>query len=185
MGFQATLTSAAGNAPLAVGLGNGVGAPAMFLIAGVILTLFAVPFAAMSRRITNAGAFYSYVTAGISRPAGVAAGWVAQCTYNVVLLVPLAYAGYFGSYIFEAEFGVTVPWPVFTFAVLLFVWLVGLRGIELNTLVLGIFLLLEVAILLATIIGIAMGPGLTVEAVKPENVFDGNFGGRTGFSSKA
>lgn len=86
LAFQAPLTSAAGNVPLAIGLGNGVGAPAAFVIAGVILTFFAVPFAAMSRRITNAGAFYSYVSAGINRPAGVAAGWVALFTYNILLL---------------------------------------------------------------------------------------------------
>jgi amino acid transporter len=77
MAFQAPLTSAAGNVPLLVGLGNGMGAPTAFILCGVLLSLFGVAFAAMSRRVTNAGAYYAYVAAGINRPSGVAAGWVA------------------------------------------------------------------------------------------------------------
>jgi len=41
---------------------------------GGVLALFAVGYAAMSQRITNAGAFFAYVAAGFGRRAGVAAG---------------------------------------------------------------------------------------------------------------
>lgn len=178
MAFQAPLTSAAGNVPFLVGLGNGLGAPAAFLMAGVLLSLFAVPFAAMSRRITNAGAFYSYVAEGLGKPAGVAAGWIAMFTYNVLLLVPVAYAGYFGNYVFNVELGLDVPWQVFSFGILLIAWLFGMRGIEANTILLGIFLLLEVAILLLTVVSVISRTGFSGAApsLDPSQVFSGNVG---------
>ena len=47
--------------PLGVFLGDGAGFPGAYVIAGVLLLLFAVGFAAMSHHVTNAGAFYAYV----------------------------------------------------------------------------------------------------------------------------
>src|SRR6202790_1346349 len=52
------------NTPLAVGWGNGLGAPAAFLFATVVLTIFSVGYVAMSRRVTTAGGFYSYTSHG-------------------------------------------------------------------------------------------------------------------------
>jgi amino acid transporter len=176
MAFQAPLTSAAGNVPFVVGLGNGVGAPGMFVVCGIVLSLFAVAFAAMSRRITNAGAFYAYVAAGINRPAGTAAGWIALFTYNVLLLVPVAYAGYFGNYVFQAELGIGVPWQVFSFGVLVLIWMVGMRGIEVNTILLGIFLILEVSILVLTVVAVLFKHGFAAASFAPSEVFSGNFG---------
>ena len=41
------------NTPLAVGFGNGLGAPAAFIFATVILTIFSVGYVAMSRKVTT------------------------------------------------------------------------------------------------------------------------------------
>ncbi|HEU4540278.1 MAG TPA: hypothetical protein VFR23_04050 [Jiangellaceae bacterium] len=49
------------------------GFPIAFIIVALLLALFAVGYVAMSRHVTNAGAFYTYVTHGLSKPAGVAA----------------------------------------------------------------------------------------------------------------
>jgi amino acid transporter len=164
--------------PFIVGQGNGIGSPGAFILGGVILTFFAIPFAAMSRRITNAGAFYSYISAGFGRPAGTAAGWVALFTYNVLMLVPVAYAGYFGSYVCQAELGMDVPWQIFSFGVLLFVWLIGIRGIEVNTILMATFLVAEVAILVLTIIGVfsKTGFGSVTTSFAPSEVLSGNVG---------
>ena len=68
---QAPLTGIAGALPLAIGLGNGAGAPAAYLVVGIVIALFAVGFITMSRHVTDSGAFYSYigrVSAGDSAP---------------------------------------------------------------------------------------------------------------------
>ena len=41
---QAPLTGIAGALPLAIGMGNGAGAPAAYLVVGVVIALFAVGF---------------------------------------------------------------------------------------------------------------------------------------------
>ncbi|WP_424534146.1 APC family permease [Sphaerisporangium viridialbum] len=175
MAFQAPLTAVAGNMPLIVGLGNGAGAPLAFIVSGVVLTLFAVPFVAMSHRITNAGAFYSYISAGLGRPAGVAAGWLAVCAYNVIMLVPIAYAGYFGNQVFRDELSIDVPWTLISAAILIFAWLVGIRGIELNTVIMGCLLCLEVGILVLVVAGALLDPS-TDKSLIVSDAFSGNIG---------
>ncbi|MFC9897335.1 hypothetical protein ACFVMC_26910, partial [Nocardia sp. NPDC127579] len=86
--FMAVATAApiaamTGNVPASVALGNGVGAPAAFVVATVVLTIFAVGYIAMSRYITTTGAFYGYVSHGLGRVPGLAAGLLAVLAYMV------------------------------------------------------------------------------------------------------
>lgn len=64
----APITAMVGNVPIAVGSGNGAAAPAGYLIATIVLGLFAVGYAAMSKHITATGAFYGYISHGLGRP---------------------------------------------------------------------------------------------------------------------
>src|SRR6266581_1445332 len=48
------------NTPIAVGFGQGVGAPSAFIFASIVLTVFSVGYVAMARKKTTAGGFYSY-----------------------------------------------------------------------------------------------------------------------------
>ena len=50
---------------LSIALGAGAGTPGIYLIAGLVESLFAVGYVRMSRRITNAGAFWAYVSRGL------------------------------------------------------------------------------------------------------------------------
>ena len=52
------------NTPIAVGFGNGIGAPAAFLFATLVLVVFSVGYVAMSRKITTAGGFYASSATG-------------------------------------------------------------------------------------------------------------------------
>jgi amino acid transporter len=47
------------NTPIVVGYGNGIGAPAAFIFATVVLVIFSVGYVAMARKKTTAGGFYS------------------------------------------------------------------------------------------------------------------------------
>lgn len=70
---QAPLTGIAGAVPIAIAIGNGAGAPAAYLAAGVIVLLFSVGFVAMGRHVVDAGAFYTYIGKGLGRSAAPAA----------------------------------------------------------------------------------------------------------------
>src|SRR3979411_2205762 len=71
------------NTPLVVGFGNGLGAPASVLFATVILTVFSVGYVAMSRKVTTAGGFYSYISHGLGRELGLGTGFGAVVAYSV------------------------------------------------------------------------------------------------------
>jgi amino acid transporter len=62
------------NVPIAVGYGNGIGAPASFLVATIVLTIFSVGYAAMARKVTTVGGFYSFISHGLGRELGMALG---------------------------------------------------------------------------------------------------------------
>ena len=79
----APITAMTGNTPIAIGYGNGIGAPAGFLVATIVLTLFTIGFVAMARHITTAGAFYGFITHGLGQVWGMATGALATMAYVV------------------------------------------------------------------------------------------------------
>lgn len=79
------LTGQLGNVPIAVGLGNGIGAPAGFEIGIVMLVLFSVGYVKMMRSVPSSGGFYSFISHGLGRPFGLGAGWSAIFAYAFVV----------------------------------------------------------------------------------------------------
>jgi amino acid transporter len=78
----APLTVAAGVIPTAYQTTGLTGIPAAFVTIAVILGLFAVGYVAMTRHITNSGAFYAFISRGIGRAVGVGAALVALLSYS-------------------------------------------------------------------------------------------------------
>ena len=79
----APLTVAAGVIPTAYATTGLTGIPAAFLVVAVILAVWASGYVAMTRHISNAGAFYAFISAGLGRVTGVAAALVALLAYCV------------------------------------------------------------------------------------------------------
>src|SRR6202030_1124661 len=59
------------NVPIVVGYGQGVGAPAAFMFATIVLVVFSVGYVAMARKKTTAGGFYSYISHGLRPELGI------------------------------------------------------------------------------------------------------------------
>lgn len=170
----APLSGTVGNGPLAILLGTGVGAPGAFVATGIILVLFAIGFSAMGREITNAGAFFAYITTGLGPRLGMAAGYVAMLSYNVLQVYVAAFVGYFGNLTFRNEFNVDVPWEVFAFGLLAVVLLLGIVGVDVNAKLLGVFLTAEMVLLLALDIAVIVNNGwssYTPDSLNPGRVF--------------
>ena len=72
-----------GNVPFAAGFGNGIYVPAAFLLATIVLTIFSVGFAAMAQKVSSVGGFYSYISLGLGRDMGMAAGMASFVSYSV------------------------------------------------------------------------------------------------------
>jgi amino acid transporter len=145
---QAPLTGVAGTLPVPLGLGNGGGVPAVYLAVGVMIALFSVGFTAMSRHVTDAGAFYTYVSHGLGRPLGVGASQVAVLCYSAVQ------AGMYGLYgvvvqgLFQRYASIDLPWWVWTVATVLLVQALGSLNIELGARLLALLVVAETSLLL-------------------------------------
>ena len=142
----APLASMIGNLPIALGRGNGIGTPGAFAIAGATLLCFAVGYAAMSRRIVNTGAFYTYITEGLGVAAGIGSAYTAVIAYLAFTFGLAAFFGYFTDLVLR-QAGVQVPWAIYAGVGIALVALLGYRSIDLSSVILGALMIGEVVIL--------------------------------------
>src|SRR5207248_8844561 len=99
------------NVPIAIGYGNGVGAAASFLVATIVLTIFSVGFAAMARKVTAVGGFYSFISHGLGRELGMGMGFASVVAYSVFEASLCGGFAYFANLKIITLFNVDVPWP--------------------------------------------------------------------------
>ena len=174
----APLTVMAGIAPLAIMIG-GIGAPAGYLIAGLILTVFAVAFTAMSKYIHNAGAFYSYIARGLGKPAGLGAAALAVYSYNAIQIGLYGAFGYFAAITAKDLTGLDLPWWAWAAAGIAVVWFFGYRSIHGGAKILGALLIAEtgiLALLAAAILLKGGAHGLSLASFAPAHVVTGGMG---------
>lgn len=173
----APLTVVGGSVPIGITIGNGAGFPAMYAIGAVILFFFAVGFTAMTRYVPNAGAFYTYIGAGLGRAHGLGASFLALLTYQTIQAAVYGYLGAaLGSEV-AAIGGPDLPWWVWAAAAIGVVGVLGFRHIDLSSKVLGVLLIAEIAIVLVVDAGVVLvggGPeGLSTAAVTPSGIASG------------
>ena len=170
----APLTAIVGAAPLAFGLGNGAGAPSAYILAGLVYLVFAVGFTAMSRHVGSAGAFYVFVSQGLGKSWGAAAGAITLLTYVEIQIAVYAFFGIVLAGVGESA-GLALPWWVWACICMVVVDFFATRNIELSGKVLGVCLLGEVAVLLILNLAILFqggGPeGIVFTSFAPETVF--------------
>ena len=169
----APLTVMAGIAPLGIKIA-GIGAPATYLVVGVVLMIFAIAFTTMSKYIHNAGAFYSYITLGLSKPMGLGAAALAVFSYNAIQIGLYGAFGYFASTTTRSLIGIDIPWWLWAGIGMVLVWFLGFRSIRAGSRVLVVLLLTEtgILVLLATVVLIQGGAeGIRFDSFAPSNLF--------------
>lgn len=180
MAWNAPLVIVVGIIPVMFFVGNGVGTPVVFLVAGLIILSFAVGFTRMARVLPNPGAFYAYITAGLGREAGLGAGLLALAMYFCGYTGTFAFAGVvFGSLVHDTFHGPSAPWWVWALLFWAFVGVLGYLRIDLSAKVLMYFLAAEVlAILVFDLLIASQGgaSGLSAAPIAPQHWFDGSFG---------
>jgi amino acid transporter len=171
----APITAMTGNLPIAVGSGNGLAAPAGFLVATVVLTLFSIGFVAMARHITTAGGFYGFISHGLGPVWGMASGVLAAVAYVVFEGSLIGIFSYFASDALDQWFGWQVNWLVLAVIGIAIVGLLGYFDISVAAVVLGVFLVGEVLLLGALALSVLFqggGPdGMVWSALNPVKAF--------------
>ncbi|GAA0219984.1 APC family permease [Actinomadura nitritigenes] len=164
---------------LSIALGNGAGVPGTYLIAGVVLALFSAGYVRMSRRITNAGGFYTFARQGLGRRAGGATAYVALLAYNAATIGIFGALAYFGSEVISDIAGAHVSWQVCALAFFLVTAVLAYFEVTMSAKVLGVALAAEVLVLLGFDAAVLVhdGPrGFSLEVFEPAVVFGGGFG---------
>ena len=171
----APITAMTGNVPIALGYGNGIGAPAGYLVATIVLTLFTVGFVSMARYITTAGAFYGFITHGLGQVWGMAAGALATMAYIVFEGSLVGIFSFFTHDALNRWLGVDTNWLIIAIVGIIVIGLFGYFDINIAAAFLGVTLVAEVLLLGALAFAVLFsggGPdGLVGEAVNPLNAF--------------
>ncbi|MDT5018498.1 MAG: hypothetical protein QOD39_4658 [Mycobacterium sp.] len=155
----APITAMTGNVPIAVGFGNGLGAPAGFLFATIILTLFALGYVAMAKHITTAGAFYGFISHGLGQIWGMASGLLATFAYVVFEGSLVGGCAYFANDAVNTIVGVDIPWLWFAIGAAVIIAALCHFHISLTAAILSVTLTCEVLILLALAFSVIFSGG--------------------------
>lgn len=172
----APLTAIGGALPVMLAIGNGAGNPMAYVVAAVVLLLFSVGYAAMSRHVVDAGAFYAYVSKGLGTPVGVGAAGLALLTYTAIQAAIYGLAGATAQGLSTQYGGPDLPWWVWAFLFMTVVGLLGYRNIDVGTKVLGVLLTLEIGVIAVVAVAVlAQGgaDGIDVRSFTPSAFFSG------------
>ncbi|NYG57132.1 amino acid transporter [Nocardioides daedukensis] len=171
----APITAMVGNVPIAIGSGNGANAPAGYLVATIVLSLFALGYSAMAKHITSTGAFYGYISHGLGRVVGMAAGALTTLAYVVFEAALVGIFAFFASTFVSAHLGPDVNWIWFAVLMLGVNALLTYFDINITAKILGIFLITEIlmlALMTGSILFTGGGPeGWSLGSLNPLNAF--------------
>src|ERR1700687_1495479 len=173
------------NTPIAVGYGNGLGTPAAFLFATIVLTIFSVGYVAMARKVTTAGGFYSYISHGLGRELGLGTGFAAVVAYSVFEASLAGGFAYFLQSMLSTIGNATglgwlgyIQWPWLALFMVVAISLITYFDIRISARVLGVFLIGEILFLLIFDLfmvgrGATTSTAFTLASLNPVKAFQG------------
>jgi amino acid transporter len=175
------LTVVVGLFPIMISAGNGIGMPGAFVVAAVVLMIFAVGYVAMSRHVTNAGAFYAYSTLGLGRIPGLGAATLAIFAYNAIQAGLYGGFGYYAGQLINNKLGTHLPWWLLSMLAMVACLGLGIQGVHSGARVLGVFMTLEVTMITVLCIFSLTGKNVPVsdfslQPFSPSVVFGGAVG---------
>jgi amino acid transporter len=175
----APLTVVAGVVTTAYAVTGLTGVPAAFIIVALVLGIFSVGYVTMARYISNAGAFYAFISRGLGRPVGVGASLIAVVAYN---LLQVGLYGAFGpnAASFAADnFNIHAAWWVWALGAWLVVTILGLVRVDLSGKVLGVLLSVELVVVIALAISGLTKPAhghVSYATLSPSNLTSAGLG---------
>ncbi|TWF75018.1 amino acid/polyamine/organocation transporter (APC superfamily) [Pseudonocardia hierapolitana] len=179
LAFAAPLTGIIGLGPITLGEGGSPGAPGAFLLTTLILLVFSVGFAAMSREHAGPGGFAVYVGKAFGERAARGATGVAVIGYNTFLGGSVALFSASTANVLTGRYGIDLPWWVYGLTALAAIAVLGYREVKLSVRVLGVLLVAEVVIVLvldAVVLATGGADGLDVDGFSPTAMTQGGIG---------
>jgi amino acid transporter len=185
---SAPLTAVAGGQAATYLVTGNKGIPFLFIPLAIVLGVFAVGYAAMSRHVADAGAFYTYVVRGLGRIPGVGVAFVALVSYNAMQIGIYGLFGVATSAFMADKIGITLDWQWWCLIGGAIIATLGVLKIDLNARVLGVALILEVLVVAIFDLGVISSPGpqgLTTVGFSPSEATGTALGAALTFSVAA
>jgi len=181
---SAPLTVLGGGVTTTFAVTGAVGVPLSYLLIAVALGLFAVGYAAMSRYVSNAGAFYAYLANGLGRSWGVSGSFVAVIAYNAMQVGLYGLFGsVLGSFVHDKFPSVDFPWWAWVLVAMALIAVLGILRVDLNATILAVMLLLEIFVTALFDIGAFLHPAdgtVSTAGLNPTNLFGSSVIGALG-----
>lgn len=165
---------------ISVNISFGIAVPIAFVGVLLLMTLFALGFTSMTRRIPRPGAFYTYIGEGLGRPLGLGGSFLALTTYGFNIIAAIVFSGIAVKNLIVSFAGASpVPWWVWALIMLSTVWALSYFNVELSAKVLSTVLVVEVtAIVIFDIVVITNGgpEGHSLAPWNPANLLTSSIG---------
>src|ERR1700683_5285821 len=170
----APMTALLFNVPVIVS-GAGWAVPAAFIVALVMLLIFTVGYVEMTRRVTSAGGFYSFVSHGFGQTLGLGTASVITFSYTILTGSIVGIFAYFARTTISDWTGANIPLIVLLLGAVAVCLVFAYFDIKITARVLGVFFVAEVGVLLIFAIAVLVqggAHGLTAAPLNPLNVLE-------------
>ena len=134
--------------PISLSAGAGMATALTYAATTAILLIFSVGFAQMAKRITSAGAFYTFTSAGLGRPAGLGVGFTVLAGYSMISPAIAGGFGFYASALLSTHFNLDIAWYWCSIAALVLMFVISFFRITYGARILSFLLAVEVIIVL-------------------------------------
>lgn len=137
--------------PAGIAATGGNAFPVLFIAIAFVFSLFSISYLAVSRRLPASdasGGFYSLVSRGLGRPAGVGAGWIAIITYSALTIGLYGVIGSIVTPLLSDLSGIEFPWQLVAVVTALLVGALGLANLAASTRVVVVLVSSEVLVII-------------------------------------
>ena len=147
LAFSSPLATVAGTLPVLL-MFSGQTAPAIYVLVTLMLLIFSVGFVKMSRSVQGPGGFYSFVTAGLGKPAGLGGAFLALFGYIFIgFFAPSFFGVTLQGFVLKTLNGPDIPWYWYALAITGATTFLAYNRIDLSAKLLTVVMLLEVAVI--------------------------------------
>ena len=108
----------------------GSSVPLVYFIALIGSLFVANTIVQFAKRITHAGSFFAYNSAGLGQTMGFLSGWLLMSGYFVFYPQNILVASFFSSQIITQHLGINIHWSLFSIFFIVIIWYLSTRGIS-------------------------------------------------------
>lgn len=134
--------------PISLSSGAGMAVALTYAAATIILLVFTVGFAEMAKRITSAGAFYTFSSQGLGKVIGLGAGFLIVASYSMISAAISGGFGFYASALLSKHFDISIEWYWLSIIGLALMFVISFFRVTVGAKLLAIALSLEVLVVL-------------------------------------